>query len=235
MGDDDILIDIKYASICHSDIHQMKGDWGPQQYPQIPGHEIVGIVAAVGKNVTRFKVGDRAGVGCMVGFDRRWLAEFDASPDHLAGLVPFSGHTITHFTIRAERGIPGEQRRHDRHPQKQRHEHPAEHLAVDDLHGLEAAGYAALALAGPPGTLILLAGLVYLVGCFGVTVVCNVPMNEALGAMDPSEETAFAYWSDTYLPRWTFWNSVRTAACAVSAALLLLGILWLTQTQARTA
>ncbi len=66
VGDDDVLIDIKYASICHSDIHQMKGDWGPQQYPQIPGHEIVGIVAAVGKNVTRFKVGDRAGVGCMV-------------------------------------------------------------------------------------------------------------------------------------------------------------------------
>ena len=66
VGDNDILIDIKYASICHSDIHQMKGDWGPQQYPQIPGHEIVGIVAAVGKNVTKFKVGDRAGVGCMV-------------------------------------------------------------------------------------------------------------------------------------------------------------------------
>ena len=66
VGDNDILIEIKYASICHSDIHQMKGDWGPQQYPQIPGHEIVGVVAAVGKNVTKFKVGDRAGVGCMV-------------------------------------------------------------------------------------------------------------------------------------------------------------------------
>jgi uncharacterized zinc-type alcohol dehydrogenase-like protein len=66
VGDDDILIDIKYASICHSDIHQMKGHWGKQQYPQVPGHEIVGVVAAVGKNVTRFKVGDRAGVGCMV-------------------------------------------------------------------------------------------------------------------------------------------------------------------------
>lgn len=66
VGDNDILIETKFASICHSDIHQMKGDWGPQQYPQIPGHEIVGIVAAVGKNVTKFKVGDRAGVGCMV-------------------------------------------------------------------------------------------------------------------------------------------------------------------------
>lgn len=66
VGDDDVLIDIKFASICHSDIHQMKGHWGPQKYPQVPGHEIVGIVAAVGKNVTKFKVGDRAGVGCMV-------------------------------------------------------------------------------------------------------------------------------------------------------------------------
>lgn len=66
VGDNDVLIDIKYASICHSDIHQMKGHWGKQQYPQVPGHEIVGVVAAVGKNVTKFKVGDRAGVGCMV-------------------------------------------------------------------------------------------------------------------------------------------------------------------------
>lgn len=66
VGDNDVLIEIKYASICHSDIHQMKGHWGKQQYPQVPGHEIVGVVAAVGKNVTKFKVGDRAGVGCMV-------------------------------------------------------------------------------------------------------------------------------------------------------------------------
>ena len=48
MGDDDIVIDIKFASVCHSDIHQERGDWGPQQYPQVPGHEIVGIVSAVG-------------------------------------------------------------------------------------------------------------------------------------------------------------------------------------------
>ncbi|WP_288344683.1 alcohol dehydrogenase catalytic domain-containing protein, partial [uncultured Pseudoalteromonas sp.] len=66
VGDNDILIEIKFASICHSDIHQMKGHWGAQQYPQVPGHEIAGIVTAVGKNVTKFKVGDRAGVGCMV-------------------------------------------------------------------------------------------------------------------------------------------------------------------------
>jgi len=52
VGENDVLIDIKYASICHSDIHQMKGHWGQQQYPQVPGHEIVGIVREVGKNVT---------------------------------------------------------------------------------------------------------------------------------------------------------------------------------------
>ncbi|SEF95206.1 NAD(P)-dependent alcohol dehydrogenase [Marinobacterium lutimaris] len=67
VGDNDVLIDIKFASICHSDIHQEKGHWGPQSYPQVPGHEMVGIVAAVGSKVTNFKVGDRAGVGCMVG------------------------------------------------------------------------------------------------------------------------------------------------------------------------
>jgi alcohol dehydrogenase (NADP+) len=66
IGDNDILIEIKYSGICHSDIHTIKGHWGKQQYPQVPGHEIAGIVTAVGKEVTKFKVGDKAGVGCMV-------------------------------------------------------------------------------------------------------------------------------------------------------------------------
>lgn len=66
VGDNDILIDIKFSGICHSDIHTIKGHWGKQQYPQVPGHEIAGIVSAVGKNVTKFKIGDQAGVGCMV-------------------------------------------------------------------------------------------------------------------------------------------------------------------------
>lgn len=66
VGDNDILIDIKFSGICHSDIHTIKGHWGPQKFPQVPGHEIAGIVTAVGKNVTKFKVGDKAGVGCMV-------------------------------------------------------------------------------------------------------------------------------------------------------------------------
>lgn len=67
LGDDDVLIEIKFCGVCHSDIHQLRGDWGPQQYPQVPGHEITGIVTAVGRNVTRLKVGDQAGVGTMVG------------------------------------------------------------------------------------------------------------------------------------------------------------------------
>jgi alcohol dehydrogenase (NADP+)/uncharacterized zinc-type alcohol dehydrogenase-like protein len=66
VGEDDILIEIKYSGICHSDIHTIRGHWGKQHYPQVPGHEIAGIVTAIGKNVTKFKVGDKAGVGCMV-------------------------------------------------------------------------------------------------------------------------------------------------------------------------
>ena len=62
----DVQIDIKFCGICHSDIHQARGEWGNSLYPMVPGHEIVGVVAAVGSNVTKFKAGDLAGVGCMV-------------------------------------------------------------------------------------------------------------------------------------------------------------------------
>ena len=66
VGDNDILIDIMYSGICHSDIHQARGEWGNSIFPMVPGHEIAGRVVEVGKNVTKFKVGDLAGVGCMV-------------------------------------------------------------------------------------------------------------------------------------------------------------------------
>lgn len=66
IGDNDVLIEILYSGICHSDLHQVHGDWMPGSYPMVPGHEIAGRVAAVGKNVTKFKVGDFASVGCMV-------------------------------------------------------------------------------------------------------------------------------------------------------------------------
>ncbi len=63
---DDVVIDILYCGVCHSDLHQARNDWGFSQYPLVPGHEAVGRVTAVGKDVTTFKVGDYAGVGCMV-------------------------------------------------------------------------------------------------------------------------------------------------------------------------
>ena len=66
LSDDEILIDILYTGICHSDISAAKNHWGVSQYPCLPGHEMVGRVAKVGKNVTKFKVGDYAGVGCMI-------------------------------------------------------------------------------------------------------------------------------------------------------------------------
>jgi uncharacterized zinc-type alcohol dehydrogenase-like protein len=62
----DVLIDIKYAGICHSDIHQAREGWGEAIFPMVPGHEIAGVVEAVGSGVTKFAVGDKVGVGCMV-------------------------------------------------------------------------------------------------------------------------------------------------------------------------
>ncbi len=67
VGDNDIQIEILYAGICHSDLHHVFGDWGAEEYPMVPGHEIAGRVVSVGKNVTKFKVGDYAGIGCMIG------------------------------------------------------------------------------------------------------------------------------------------------------------------------
>jgi alcohol dehydrogenase (NADP+) len=66
LDSNDVLIEIKYAGICHSDIHTAHGEWGPVNYPLVPGHEIAGIVTAVGPHVTKYKIGDRVGVGCMV-------------------------------------------------------------------------------------------------------------------------------------------------------------------------
>ena len=65
-GPRDILIEIAYCGICHSDIHQARNEWGSGQYPMVPGHEITGKVLRVGSEVKRFKAGDSAGVGCFV-------------------------------------------------------------------------------------------------------------------------------------------------------------------------
>jgi len=63
---DDVQIDILYCGVCHSDLHTARNEWGNTVYPVVPGHEIIGRVAAVGGQVTRFKQGDLVGVGCMV-------------------------------------------------------------------------------------------------------------------------------------------------------------------------
>src|ERR1700754_4566185 len=62
----DVAIDIKFCGICHSDIHQARDEWGGSIFPMVPGHEIAGIVTSVGSGVTKFKVGDKVGVGCFV-------------------------------------------------------------------------------------------------------------------------------------------------------------------------
>jgi uncharacterized zinc-type alcohol dehydrogenase-like protein len=66
VGPKDVLIDILFAGICHSDLHQARGEWNNSSFPMVPGHEIIGRVTRVGESVTRLAVGDIAGVGCMV-------------------------------------------------------------------------------------------------------------------------------------------------------------------------
>jgi uncharacterized zinc-type alcohol dehydrogenase-like protein len=66
VGPHDVAFDIHFAGICHSDIHTVKAEWGDVRYPLVPGHEIAGIVTEIGSEVSKFKVGDRVGVGCFV-------------------------------------------------------------------------------------------------------------------------------------------------------------------------
>lgn len=66
LGSQDVLIEILYCGICHSDIHQVRNEWKNSTYPMVPGHEIVGKITKVGSEVTKFKEGDIAGIGCMV-------------------------------------------------------------------------------------------------------------------------------------------------------------------------
>lgn len=86
VGPDDVLIDILFCGICHSDIHKARSEWGPSHYPIVPGHEIVGKVARVGSSVKKLKAGDNVGVGCMVSSCKRCEscragAEYDCAND----------------------------------------------------------------------------------------------------------------------------------------------------------
>jgi uncharacterized zinc-type alcohol dehydrogenase-like protein len=62
----DVQIDILYCGICHSDLHQVRDEWGGSIYPMVPGHEIIGRVSKIGRQVQKFKIGQLVGVGCMV-------------------------------------------------------------------------------------------------------------------------------------------------------------------------
>jgi uncharacterized zinc-type alcohol dehydrogenase-like protein len=66
VGAHDVELDIKFAGICHSDIHQAREEWGPAIFPMVPGHEIAGVVTSVGSSVSKFRVGDHIGVGVFV-------------------------------------------------------------------------------------------------------------------------------------------------------------------------
>ncbi|KAH9613774.1 hypothetical protein KSS87_022532 [Heliosperma pusillum] len=83
-GDEDVTFKVLYCGICHSDLHFIKNEWGNANYPAVPGHELVGIVTEVGKNVENIKEGDRVGVGCIVGSCRKC----DNCSSHLENYCP---------------------------------------------------------------------------------------------------------------------------------------------------
>ncbi|XP_070031469.1 8-hydroxygeraniol dehydrogenase-like isoform X4 [Nicotiana tomentosiformis] len=70
-GEKDVQFKVMYCGICHSDLHQLKNEWSNSIYPMVPGHEVVGVVTEVGNKVEKFKVGDKVGVGCLVGSCRK--------------------------------------------------------------------------------------------------------------------------------------------------------------------
>src|SRR5215213_9399381 len=100
VGPNDVLIEVRYAGICHSDIHTVRGDWGPQPFPVVPGHEIAGVVAEVGPEVTRHRVGDRVGVGCMVNSCRECVNCRNGDEQYcLKGMVGTYGATDRDGTV----------------------------------------------------------------------------------------------------------------------------------------
>ncbi|WP_226666719.1 NAD(P)-dependent alcohol dehydrogenase [Microbulbifer aggregans] len=111
----DVAIEILYSGVCHSDLHTVNGDWGPQPYPLVPGHEIIGRVLEVGPEVTRYQVGDQVGVGCMVDscqacdqcdhgeeqFCRNGMTPTYGAPDRITGEITQGGYS-KHIVVREE-------------------------------------------------------------------------------------------------------------------------------------
>jgi uncharacterized zinc-type alcohol dehydrogenase-like protein len=122
---DDVVIEIEFCGICHSDIHTARGEWGPTAYPCVPGHEIVGKVTAIGKKVKRFKVGDSVGVGCFVDSCGKCAScksneeqfcgghtVFTYNSTELDGKTPTQGGYSSHITVKdkyvlkVKKGLP---------------------------------------------------------------------------------------------------------------------------------
>lgn len=115
LRDNDVAIEILYSGICHSDLHTVNGDWGPQPYPLVPGHEIVGRVIATGSAVKSYKEGDKVAVGCMVDscqecdqcenheeqFCRNGMTMTYGSPDRQSGEITQGGYS-KHIVVRQE-------------------------------------------------------------------------------------------------------------------------------------
>ena len=115
LRDNDIAIEILYCGVCHSDLHTVNGDWGPQPYPLIPGHEIVGIVRAVGQGVKKYQVGDHVAVGCMVDscmhcdqceqgeeqYCRHGMTPTYGAKDRISGEITQGGYS-KHIVVREE-------------------------------------------------------------------------------------------------------------------------------------
>ncbi|MDN8555517.1 NAD(P)-dependent alcohol dehydrogenase [Citrobacter werkmanii] len=99
--EDDVVIDILYSGVCHSDIHNAYNDWGGAKYPMVPGHEIIGRVVYVGKSVTKFAVGDLAGVGCMVDSCQHCSACKQGLEQYCE-----EGNTLTYNDIDRHDGLP---------------------------------------------------------------------------------------------------------------------------------
>ena len=111
----DVAIEILYSGICHSDLHQVRNDWGFSEYPMVPGHEIVGKVIEVGKDVKRYSPGDSVAIGCMVDscqecdqchhgdeqFCREGMTQTYCSPDRIDGTMTYGGYS-KHIIAREE-------------------------------------------------------------------------------------------------------------------------------------
>ena len=101
VGAHDVAIDILYCGICHSDLHTVRGEWGPVKFPQVPGHEIVGRVREIGPGVTKFAIGAMVGVGCIVDSCR-------TCPSCAEGLEQYceNGMTGTYGGTEKQTGLP---------------------------------------------------------------------------------------------------------------------------------